>query len=371
VRSWMLAVAAILCVAGGTFAAESETAAPVEQPRVEVAFVLDTTGSMGGLIAGAKEKIWHIANQIVLGKPTPEVRMGLVPYRDKGDEYVTKVFDLTDNIDQVYTDLMAFQAQGGGDTPENVNQAMHDAVNKLTWSDDAKTLKIIYLVGDCPPHNEYTDVPTYDKLATAAIGKGINVNTILCGGNEQAGQVWREIAGLADGHFLAIAQDGGVKQIPTPYDKELSELNSKLMDTAVVYGNRGVREKQGKLNVAAKSYSAPAAASRASFAAEAEAVAANDLIDDLRKNRAELKDMKEDALPENMQKMTPEEREKYVAEMQAVRDKLNEQIREISGKRNEFIKEKLAEDKGTKDAFDVQVLEAIKAQAAKKGISYE
>jgi len=126
----MLATLVMLCLAGSLFAAEPERAAPAVQPRVEVAFVLDTTGSMGGLIAGAKEKIWYIANQIVLGKPTPIVRMALVPYRDKGDEYVTKVFDLTDNIDQVYTDLMKFQAGGGGDSPENVNQALHDAVHK-------------------------------------------------------------------------------------------------------------------------------------------------------------------------------------------------------------------------------------------------
>ena len=61
------------------------------QPMVEVAFVLDTTGSMGGLIAGAKAKIWAIANQIILGEPKPIVRMALVAYRDKGDNYVTKV----------------------------------------------------------------------------------------------------------------------------------------------------------------------------------------------------------------------------------------------------------------------------------------
>ncbi len=174
--------------------------APAKQaaPRVEVAFVVDTTGSMSGLIAAAKAKIWGIANQIVLGKPKPVVKMALVPYRDKGDAYVTKVFDLTDNIDQVYTDLMAFSAGGGGDTPENVNQALHDAVTKLSWSKDPKTLKIIYLVGDCPPHNEYTDVPTYDKLAKKAIESGIYVNTILCGGNAQAKAVWQDIARRAD-----------------------------------------------------------------------------------------------------------------------------------------------------------------------------
>lgn len=68
------------------------------KPVVEVAFVLDTTGSMGPLIEGAKRKIWSIATAIVDANPDAEIRMGLVAYRDIGDEYVTKKFDLTTDI---------------------------------------------------------------------------------------------------------------------------------------------------------------------------------------------------------------------------------------------------------------------------------
>src|SRR4051794_27017765 len=89
-----------------------------EKPRVEVVFCLDTTGSMGGLIEGAKQKIWSIANQIAGGKPTPDVKVGLVAYRDKGDEYVTKVFDLSDDLDAIHGHLKTFSAGGGGDAPE-------------------------------------------------------------------------------------------------------------------------------------------------------------------------------------------------------------------------------------------------------------
>src|SRR5512144_714199 len=64
-------------------------------PRIEVSFVLDTTGSMGQLIGGAKQKIWTIARQVVSGKPTPALKLGLVGFRDRGDQYVTKVFDLS------------------------------------------------------------------------------------------------------------------------------------------------------------------------------------------------------------------------------------------------------------------------------------
>ena len=106
------------------------------RPRIEVAFVLDTTGSMSGLIDGAKRKIWQVANQLASGKPTPEIRMALVGYRDRGDVYVTRVRDLTADLDAIYAELQAFQADGGGDGPESVNQALHEARTKLSWSRD-------------------------------------------------------------------------------------------------------------------------------------------------------------------------------------------------------------------------------------------
>src|SRR3954464_10384715 len=76
------------------------------KPAVEVAFILDTTGSMGPLIEGAKRKIWSIATAIVETNPDAEIRMGLVAYRDIGDEYVTKTFNLTTDIQDLYAQLL-------------------------------------------------------------------------------------------------------------------------------------------------------------------------------------------------------------------------------------------------------------------------
>src|SRR3954467_7079620 len=91
--------------------------AAAKKSKVEVVFCLDTTGSMGGLLDGAKAKIWSICNQIAGGKPTPDLKVGLVAYKDKGDAYVTKVTDLTDDLDAVHGELMKFTPDGGGDTP--------------------------------------------------------------------------------------------------------------------------------------------------------------------------------------------------------------------------------------------------------------
>src|SRR5213596_2795943 len=122
------------------------------KPRIEVCFVLDTTGSMGGLIEGAKQKIWSIANEMISAKPTPELKLGLIGYRDRGDEYVVKSFQLTEDIDSIYGHLRDFKAGGGGDAPESVNEALAEAIHKMPWSSEKRILKIIFLVGDAPPH---------------------------------------------------------------------------------------------------------------------------------------------------------------------------------------------------------------------------
>src|SRR3954469_4130265 len=113
----LASLAALLLAAAGPAAPVPAT----KKPKVEVVFCLDTTGSMTGLIDGAKAKIWAICNQIAGGRPTPDLKVGLVAYRDRGDAYITQVHDLTDDLDDVHARLKTFTAAGGGDHPESVN----------------------------------------------------------------------------------------------------------------------------------------------------------------------------------------------------------------------------------------------------------
>ena len=187
--------ALLILLAAGAYVAFAETKpatepksppatqnAPAKKPRIEVCFVLDTTGSMSDLLEGAKQKIWAIANDMISAKPTPELKVGLVGYRDKGDEYVVKPFALTDDIDAMYGHLREFAAGGGGDTPESVNEALDEAINKMKWSDDRDVLKIVFLVGDAPPHMDYANGPKYPDLCRAAAKKDLIINTVQCGG---------------------------------------------------------------------------------------------------------------------------------------------------------------------------------------------
>ena len=188
-----LATLSFSLLLGSTFA-KPDKPKTKKKPRIEVCFVLDTTGSMGGLIEGAKQKIWSIANEMISTKPVPDIKLGLIGYRDRGDQYVTQVYDLTDDVYEIYGKLMKFQAQGGGDTPESVNQALHESVEQMSWSKSRKVLKIVFLVGDAPPHMDYQDDVKYPAVCEMAVKKDLIINTVQCGTMSSTTPIWKKIA---------------------------------------------------------------------------------------------------------------------------------------------------------------------------------
>jgi len=375
----LIALVALIAAARPAVTTADTAAAPVPAsataaPHIEVAFVLDTTGSMGGLIEGAKAKIWSIANQIIAAKPTPKLKIALVGYRDRGDDYVTKVFDLSEDIDTVYANLTKFQAAGGGDTPESVNQALHEAVTKLAWSSNRDVLKIIFLVGDCPPHMDYPNDILYPDVCQQAVKKDLIINTIQCGDDTSTTPVWRDIASRSEGTYVAIGQTGDMQIVTTPLDEELAKLNAELGTTLIPYGAVERQESVRAKQVMAEAAPAPAAADRLAYNRKVgKAVqGGGDLVDDSNAGAADLDTLKPEELPAELQSMTVDQRKQYIAEQTAKRAELQGKIDELLQKRQEYIdaetKRQAAEGKGS--AFDSEVNTMLRSQAARKGIDY-
>jgi Mg-chelatase subunit ChlD len=347
---------------------------PQSKPRIEVCFVLDTTGSMGGLIEGAKQKIWSIANEMISAQPTPELKLGLIGYRDRGDEYVVKSFSLTDDIDAIYGHLREFQAGGGGDAPESVNEALAEAIHKMPWSSDSKVLKIIFLVGDAPPHMDYANGPKYPDLCREAAKKDLIINTIQCGEMAETKPIWQEIAKMSEGSYVGISQSGNVAVISTPMDKELSRLNEQIGATLIPYGDSKLQAEVHAKYAVAKSAPISAMADRLSYNSKTgKAVQGRgELVDALNDKTLKLEEIDQKQLPTELQKLDRNELQKRIAKTRDERADLQKQIVEVSKKREAYIqsenKRLAAEGKG--DAFDQKVTETLHAQAAKKGISY-
>jgi hypothetical protein len=351
----------------------------VTAAKIEVVFVLDTTGSMGGLIAAAKEKIWSIATTMAQATPAPEISMGLVAYRDRGDAYVTKTVDLSADLDSVYAALMDFGADGGGDGAESVNEALDDAVTRLSWSSDPTTYRVLFLVGDAPPHMDYQDDRKYPDVVAAATARGIVVNTIQCGSLQATVAPFRRIAALGGGRYFQVAQAGGAVEVETPFDARIAELSAALDATRMYYGGAEAREaielKAAATEKLAASASPAARARRGIFNATASGAVNfagdGDLVSDVASGRVDLAALPEAELPPALEGLTDEARTALVQQTAADRDRLQRQIRALAERRDAFIREELEKRGGAAGSLDVQIYEAVRAQGAAKGLRYE
>ncbi|RKH30984.1 VWA domain-containing protein [Corallococcus praedator] len=350
------------------------------QPEIEVAFVLDTTGSMGGLLEGAKQKIFSIASRIAKGKPTPHLKVALVAYRDVGDAYVTKRFDLSDDLDAVFAELRKLQADGGGDSPEHVGRGLGEAVSLLKWNQNREVMKVIFLVGDAPPAQREAawDFKLWSKRAKE---RHIVVNTVRCGGDDATEVSWRYVAKLTDGTFDSIDAAGGMVAVATPFDAELSRVNAELASKTLYAGRKEAQVMNRARADAMKSMAPEAAADRISYmkasrgagkggAAAAEVSSAPAAIGgavDLLEKPAALAALKDDELPEELQGLKKEEQSAKVKQLATERKALEQQVAKLASDRDQWLT-KNAPPK--EDAFDANVMKSVKTQAAKFGVAY-
>ena len=365
------------------FAALPLTAAisqAIAKPTVEVAFVLDTTGSMGGLIEGAKRKIWSIATAIVDSNPDADIRIALVAYRDIGDDYVTRTVDLTADIQDLYAQLLELKARGGGDWPESVNEALDVSINKLQWTAGDQARRIVFLVGDAPPHMDYAQDTKYPTTLKVARQKDIIVNAVLAGTARDTERVWRDIAQNGNGRFIPIPQDGGqVVIIETPYDDDIIILQKDINGTVIPYGPRAMQkrteDKTRQLSEVAAA--APASASdmasylnkRAKISSEA-VTGEGDLVSDVTSGRQQLATIKDDELPDALRKLSPEQRAAALDQQMQTRKALNEKLAALVAKRDKYVAEQQAKSTSNASApkpssFDRVVAETLKAQIAR------
>jgi Skp family chaperone for outer membrane proteins len=328
---------------------------------------------MGGLIEGAKKKIWSIANEMISAKPTPELRIALVGYRDRGDDYVVKTTKLTDDIDTVYADLMKFEAGGGGDEPESVNEALRTAVRDVAWSDDKDVLKILFLVGDAPPHMDYDQDTKYPDLCEEAVKKDLIINTVQCGSIAATTPIWKEIARKSEGEFAALEQSGNMATIDTPMDGKLEELNRALGDTMIAYGNDAVRREVATKQAAAVAAPAAASAERLKYNIATGKVVQGEgeLVDSISAGTTTVSELKKDELPADLRGLSNEELEAEIKKRSAKRTELQRQIAEISRERDDYIEKEKRASGNRGDSFDDKVAETIRKQAKSKGLNYE
>ena len=305
--------------------------------RVDVCFALDTTGSMSSLIATAKEKIWFIANEIVNAPGHPGVRFCLMGYRDREDAYVTRHFDLTDDLDAIHASLLEFRADGGGDTPEAVNQALLETVENSSWDTSPEVLKLIFLVGDAPP-KVYADELQYDRISELAFDRNIIINPVLCGTDAQTWVAWQTIANNAEGEALRMDDAAATERVWTPMDTDLAILGARLERMAIPYGPANVREELDDTRKRVEKLDDAIAADRISFKSTAGDLTHHvDLVSSLESGSVSMDDLDPDWLPEQVRSMSRDELEAHLQTVANDRARISRLIQSLVSERREYV----------------------------------
>ncbi len=181
-----------------------------EPNKVELAFVVDATGSMGDEMAFLKEDLKSVIEKIKAVNSAINIHTGAVFYRDKGDEYVTKHSGFTDDLNKTLQFINQQNAGGGNDFPEAVDTALKVALWELQWSEYAKT-RIVFLLLDAPPHYEPKVVEGIHKYTTELAKKGIKVIPITASGIDKETEfLIRFMAISTNGTYVFITNDSGV-----------------------------------------------------------------------------------------------------------------------------------------------------------------
>ncbi len=177
---------------------------------IDIAFVLDTTGSMSEEIGAVKTTIRKVSAELT--KLNVDVRIGLVEYRDVTDKFTTRVYPMTSNISDFAREVDALKAGGGGDTPEHMNEGLRVAVSQLAWSDQS-VARIAFVISDAPPHLDYANDTPYTTTMKQANRAGIQLFTIAASGMDATGQaVLRQIAQYTGGTNMFVLRGGAGTQ---------------------------------------------------------------------------------------------------------------------------------------------------------------
>ena len=372
---------AILTIALADFASAKDIAITpakeTKKPLVQIAILLDTSGSMEGLIEQAKSQLWKIVNEFAKAKQdgvTPEVQVALYEYGKSSlsaqSGWIRQIQPLNTDLDKISEELFALKTNGGD---EYCGWVIKDAVNDLAWSPASDAYKAIFIAGNEP----FTQGPVnYAESCKTAITKGIIVNTIHCG-NEAEGinTKWKDGADLADGKYLVIDQNRAVVSIEAPQDKELAKLGVEINKTYCAYGvegslGAGRQEAQDK-NVATLASASGAVAQRAIAKASVNYRNASwDLVDAVKEKKADLASLKTEELPAEMQKLTLEERKTYIETKSKERADMQVKIGELNREREKYVATRMKEIAGT-NTLDAVVISAVREQSAKRNFKFE
>ena len=344
-------------------------------PTIQIGILLDTSGSMQGLIEQAKDQLWMIVNEVAKANRyhrDVRIEVGLFEYgkssipRYKG--YLRMLSPLTTDLDRVSEALFRLRTNGG---EEYAGRVILESVERFRWSHRRDDLKILIIAGN--ESFAQGDVP-YRAAIREARREGIIVNTIFCGNRRDGRRLyWSDGARVGGGKYFNIDHNYRRVDIPTPYDDEIIALGKQLNKTYLSYGKESVRK--AKTANVYKQDANSRALSKTSYV-ERNLVkskkqyrsASSDLVSAYAKDSRILQKISSDRLPDRLHGKSRQEIKRIIEEKKIKREKLQKRIRKLESKRAAHIAKK--RKKGEKN-LGAAIIKTIKEQAKTHGYSFE
>lgn len=199
---------------------------------VDVAFVVDATGSMGDEIAYLKAELTDVISRAQQAVPNSTLRLASVFYRDVADEYLTRYRDFDNQPDSAVSFIKQQSAAGGGDFPEAVDTALSVALTKLSWSQTAKA-RLLFVVLDAPPHDDPKSVASLQRSVAKAAAMGVRLIPVAASGIDKSTEyLLRAMALGTNGTYVFLTDDSGIGNPhikPTTDQYTVEKLNALLL----------------------------------------------------------------------------------------------------------------------------------------------
>jgi hypothetical protein len=346
-------------------------AASSAAPKVQLALLLDTSGSMDGLIEQAKAQLWKMVNLLAFSEKngqTPIVEIALYEYGNQGGDaakgWVRQVLPMGSDLDLLSQKLFELRTNGG---EEYCAWAISDALDQLPWTSTPGDLRAVIIAGNEPFNQGPVAVkPVCDKAAS----KYIIVNTIFCGDYKEGVRTgWQDCPLASNGKYMNINTDAKVVHIPTPYDDQIGRLNGQLNSTYVGYGAQAAAKKDLQVAQESNAGSLGAANTRERAASKMSKSYRNeswDLVDAQNADSTFIKKVDKDELPAPMRNLKPEERKAFVDSLSNTRASIQRQIIALNDSANVYIAKQKITETG-EQSLDKVMLDALREQATKNG----
>ena len=345
------------------------------RPQIQLALVLDVSGSMEGLLNQAREELWKVINLfngVHYQGETPHIRVAL--YTHGMSQATTGLFlerqlSLTTDLDQVSEVLFSLKTTG---SEEYCPSSLFAASRGLEWSSSPHDFKAIIIAGN----EEFVQGPLSLKEGFIPGKKrGLITHTIHCGAPKRGIEhQWKAAAKLGGGQFLNIDQDAKHEYIETPYDDHIQELNSQLNQTYIPYGRLGKTgiAKQQAQDSNARKMSKSSAIQRS--ITKSNSYYSNDqwdLVDAVRKKTVDLSKIDAQRLPLELRSLDAQALTSYVQKKQNQRSEIHEKIAKLKKERALYLKQERAKRAASgQKRLDSVLIEALRAQALKLGFKW-